>query len=268
MAIKRLWGGILCALLFFLLGCLFVDRAGLQTDEALFSAPLFRDWKFFSILLGRWKIPVMNMSYIGALKTWIYAPILLLGHPSPASIRLPVVALGAVIILLYWLLLNRVHGRHAAWAGCLLLASDTSFLLTTTYDWGPVVLQHLLLIAAMLFAVRWFQNGAEWNLGIAAFCCGLAFWDKAIFVWVFSGILVWLLMFLPAILRRLTWRAAGLAVAGLCIGALPLIVYNLLSDPKFSTIRSNSHFRFEDYQRKIFILRGAWSGWGMMGYVV
>jgi 4-amino-4-deoxy-L-arabinose transferase-like glycosyltransferase len=268
MAIKRLWGGIFCALLFFLLGCLFMDRAGLQTDEALFAAPLFRDWKFFSILLGRWKIPVMNMSYIGALKTWIYAPILLLGHPSPVSIRLPVVALGAVVIALFWLLLDRVHGRRAAWVGCLLLATDTSFLLTTTYDWGPVVLQHLLLIAAMLFAVRWFQKGAEWNLSIAAFCCGLAFWDKAIFIWVVSGVLLGLLIFLSTILRRLTWRAVGLALAGLFVGALPLIVYNLSSDPKFSTIRSNSHFRFEDYRRKIFILRGAWNGWGMLGYVV
>ncbi len=268
MAIKCMWGGIVCALLFFLLGCLFVDRAGLQTDEALFAAPLFRDWKFFSILLGRWKIPVMNMSYIGALKTWIYAPILLLSRPSPVSIRLPAVVLGAVVIVLFWLLLERVHGRRVAWVGCLLLATDTSFVLTTTYDWGPVVLQHLLLIAAMLFAVRWFQNGAEWNVGIAAFCCGLAFWDKAIFVWVFSGILVGLLIFLPAILRRITWRAAGLAVAGLCVGAFPLIVYNLKSDPKFATIRSNSHFRFEDYRRKIFNLRGAWNGWGMLGYVV
>ncbi len=268
MAITRQWGGIFCAILFFLLGCLFVDRAGLQTDEALFAAPLFRDWKFFSIPFAHHNILVMNMSYIGALKTWIYAPILLLGHPSPVSIRLPVVVLGAAAIVLFWILLDRVQGRRAAWVGCLLLATDTSFLLTTTYDWGPVVLQHLLLVAAMLFAVRWFQNEPDWNLALAAFFCGVACWDKAIFVWVFSGILAGVLIWLPAILRRFTWRAAGLAMAGICIGALPLILYNFSTDPKFQTIRSNSHFRFEDYRRKIFILRGAWIGWGLMGYVV
>ena len=139
------------------------------------------------------------MSYNGALKTWIFAPVLLFSRPTAALIRVPAIVVGGVTIVLFGMLLDRVHGRRAAWTGSILLATDTLFLLTTTYDWGPVALQHLLLVAVMFFAVRWFQDGREGSLAAAAFCCGLAFWDKAVFVWIFSGMLAGLLLFVSAI---------------------------------------------------------------------
>ena len=61
----------LCATLFTALGLLFVNYAGLQTDEALFAATIFRgDGGIFSIAIGKHHIPVMFLSYLGALKTW------------------------------------------------------------------------------------------------------------------------------------------------------------------------------------------------------
>ena len=160
-------GGMVCAVLFLLVGLIFVGYAGIQSDEAVFAAPLFRAWRFWGIPIGRHVVPVMNASYYGALKTWLDAPILLTFRPSAWGIRLPAILAGAITILIFWETLLRVHSRRAAWAGCLLLATDTSYLLTTTYDWGPVALQHLMLAGAMLFGVRWYQTGRSRALALA-----------------------------------------------------------------------------------------------------
>src|SRR5580658_3688424 len=185
---RRLSGGAVGAILFLLLGLCFVPRAGIATDEAALECPQFRAWRFFSVPLFHRNVPVMELTYIGQLKTWLYGPIFLVWNPSAAVIRVPAILMGALTVLLFGALLERVHGRRAAWVGSILLATDTSFLLTTVHDWGPVVLQHLLLVAAMLLAVRWFQTSGTAALAGAAFCCGLAFWDKAVFIWVLSGL--------------------------------------------------------------------------------
>src|SRR5262249_13716642 len=38
-----------CCLSFVVLGCLFLNYAGLQQDEVLFAGPLCRSWRFFAI---------------------------------------------------------------------------------------------------------------------------------------------------------------------------------------------------------------------------
>jgi 4-amino-4-deoxy-L-arabinose transferase-like glycosyltransferase len=208
----------------------------------------------------------MHMPYIGALKTWLYAPILAVLPPAPMVLRLPAVLMGSATILLFWKLLNRLHGRRAAWAGCVLLTTDTIFLLTTTFDWGPVALQHLLLVAAMLFAVLWYQAGGTWPLPAAAFCCGLGLWDKAVFVWIFCGILAGLLLFARRILRRLRWQDAALAAGALCLGALPLVVYNVAGTPKLATFRSAAHFEPREFQIRLGVLRATWNGSGLISF--
>lgn len=264
-------GGIVCALFFFLLSLPFIGYAGIQSDEALFAAPLFRAWRFFAIPIGRHQVPMMNMSYNGTLKTWLYAAIVFISHPTAMWIRVPAILVGTVTILIFWALLLRVHSRRAGWAGCILLATDTSFLLTTTYDWGPVAIQHLMLVAAMFFAVRWYQTASSRSLPVAGFCCGLALWDKAVFIWVFTGMLVGLLVFRDDIRRLLTWRQTAIVACALCVGALPLIVYNLAADQKFATIRSNaqagSNFTWEKARADLDVLRSTWNGSALFGYL-
>jgi hypothetical protein len=268
----KLNGGVTGAIAFLLLGLSFVGYAGIQTDEALFAAPLFRAWRYFPIRLFHHQVPVMELSYLGALKTWLYAPIFSIWNPSAAAIRVPAILMGALTVLLFGALLERVHGRRAAWVGGILLATDTTFLLTTVHDWGPVVLQHLLLVAAMLLAVRWFQTSSTAALAGAAFCCGLAFWDKAVFIWVFTGLAAGCLVFARDIRRRLTWRSALVAMAALGVGALPLIVYNLTGAEKFATVRSNLN-RGNGLSRvwlvyKLHEMESAWDGSSLFGYLV
>src|SRR5450755_3902650 len=124
---------------FLMAGCVLLPYAGIQNDEALVAGPIFgpvaRD---FRIRIFHRDIPLMAMDYVGALKSWLYWPIFRLTQPSPTSLRLPVLLIGALTIWLFYRLLEKIAGPRAAVTGCLLLATDTTFLLTTEFDWGPV----------------------------------------------------------------------------------------------------------------------------------
>ncbi|HXB71841.1 MAG TPA: hypothetical protein VNY05_26625 [Candidatus Acidoferrales bacterium] len=47
------------------------------------------------------------------------------------------------------LLLDRIFGRRAAIIGSFLLATDATFLIATTYDFGPIVFLHCFLLAGI-----------------------------------------------------------------------------------------------------------------------
>lgn len=269
MAIKRLFsGGVLCALFFLALGSMFVGRTGIEEDEAIFASPLFRDWCFFAIPLKHGRIPIMHMSYVGALKTWLYTPIAMVWAPSAAMLRVPALVLGTLTIFLFWKLLDAAYGRRAAWTGCVLLSTDTIFMLTSVFDWGPVAIQHLLLAAVLLCGFRWSQKGGNAWLFAAALCSGLAFWDKAVFVWMFTGLAAGCLVFWRLIFQRFTRARVAIVVAGLCLGALPLIVYNFSADPRFATIRSNAKLTPHAFRRPMEELRMTWNGSGLFGFMV
>lgn len=260
---------LLCAALFTVLGLLFVNYAGLQTDEALYAASIFRgDRGSFGFQIAKHPIPLMFFSYLGALKTWIWAPIFKLKFASHLLVRIPALLLAAFTILLSWRLLERIHSRRAAWVGSLLLATDTMYLLTSVFDWGPVVLQHLLMVAAMLLAVRWYQQDAPGSLAAAAFCCGLAMWDKALFLWILGGFILAALLFARALAKKASWRATRLAAAGLVLGALPLIAFNLAPKTRFATLRNNSTFNTNELSSKAALLRVSLSGSLLFGYLV
>ncbi len=100
----------------------------------------------------------MLMSYLGCLKTLIYVPIFKLFGNGPYTVREPALIFGAASVWLFFLLLRRIAGNRAGLVGCWLLATDSLYLLTTCYDWGPVALQHLLIVAGALLLIRFYQT--------------------------------------------------------------------------------------------------------------
>src|SRR6476646_8585452 len=130
---------------FMLAGFFFIPHAGIQNDEALFASGIYQQIGISqTVKIFGHRVPLMLISYLGALKSWIYAPIFRFWKPSAASVRVPVILAAGLTIWLFWSLLRRIAGYRAAALGCALLASDTLFLITSCFDWGPVVLQHLL----------------------------------------------------------------------------------------------------------------------------
>jgi len=210
----------------------------------------------------------MLLSYLGALKSWIYFPILTSIRPSYLTIRLPVLLLGTLTIWLFTWFLERAHGRKVAWVGGVLLATDTVYLLTTCFDWGPVALQHVLGLAGMALLLKFASTGKRSTLFWGFFWFGLALWDKALFIWLFSGLGVAAVAVFPRELwARCTPRNLGLAAAGLLVGALPLVAYNAASN--FETFHSNSSFLLSQFPSRIHALRITWDGeilWDYMAH--
>jgi len=259
---------LLLCLGFVLQGFVLIPYVGVQNDEALFTAALYEPvWiEYKESILGR-TVPLMLMSYLGTLKAWLYAPVFALWPPSVFSLRVPVVVIGAVTIWLFFLLLRDISGRRAALAGAALLAFDTTFLLTTTFDWGPVALQHLLLIGGVLLLVRFHRSGKLVCLGAAFLCFGLGMWDKAIFVWMLGGLGVGALVVFPrAVFSRLTWRNLAVAVLCFLIGSAPLIAYN--ANHQLKTFRGNARYSTAELDKKLHLVRLCLEGSSLLGYVV
>ena len=239
---------------------------GPQTDEALFASLIYepRNLENF-VQIFKHRIPLMVMSYLGALKALLYAPWFSIWPPSPVSLRLPVVLAGATSVGLFVILLRETLGRRAAWIGGLLLATDTSFLLLTTFDWGPVALQHLLLLAGLTLLLRFYRTGSRRQLAAAFFLFGLAFWDKAIFVWMFTGIAVAsLIVFQRELARVADRRNVAVALLALAAGAAPLIVYNFRHHGP--TLR-NARYSTYDLAGKLRMVRSTLEGSALFGYL-
>ena len=265
----RRWPAAILPLLFFCLGLAFLPLVGIQADEVFFATAVFHlpSAAAFDAHLFHQQVPLMLLSYLGALKSWIYFPILTRIHPSYLTIRLPVLLIGTLTIWLFIWFLERAHGRTVAWVGGVLLVTDTVYLLTTCFDWGPVALQHLLALAGMALLLKFVSTGQPSMLFWGFFWFGLAFWDKALFVWLFTGLAMAAVVVFPRELwSRCNPKNLGLAAAGLIVGALPLVVYNLATN--FETFRSNSSFLLSQFPSRLHALRVTLDGEILWDYMV
>src|SRR5260370_504893 len=90
---------LFASLSFVLMGLAFVPKAGIQNDEALFASGIYEMAGIADVItIFHHRIPFMIMSYVGGLKSWIYAPIFRFWHPSAASTRVPVILMGGLTI--------------------------------------------------------------------------------------------------------------------------------------------------------------------------
>jgi len=259
--------GLAACGLFILLGILVLPYPGIQADEALFTAPIFPHINnHLRLPLLPHHVPLMVMTYVGSLKTLLYWPIFRIFGASPWTLRLPVVLLGAISIFVFFRLANASGGARAAAMGVFLLATDPVFLLTDTFDWGPVALEHVFLVTGCWFVYRFGSDARIWNLAAGFFCWGLALWNKAIFIWALSGIVVGgVLVFWPEIKRCWSPRMIRFAAAAFLCGALPLVVYNLTH--RNVTVTENAHLDPRSVPGKWIQVELAANGSSLFGYM-
>ena len=167
------------AVFFLFSGMAFIGSLGIEADEALPAGPLYqpKSW-YYAWHLGHARIPLMHMSYLGTLKTWIWRPIFHWWGTGVWPLRFPALLAGAASIWIFYRFLRATVGTRAAVIGCAILAADSQYLLTTVFDWGPVVLQHLLIGAGLLLLVKFHRSRNALWLAAGCFLFGLALWDK------------------------------------------------------------------------------------------
>lgn len=251
----------LAALLFALLSLAILPYPGLQDDEISF-APLIDQpaLAWFSISAFGARIPVMIMSYSGTLKTWLYAGLFELFEPSRWSVRVPMVLVGIATIWLTWLWTRRIAGTRAAVFTVALLATDSIFILTNTFDWGPVAFQHLFLMGGLLAVQIWLTDDSKKRmLALGFFLWGFGLWDKALLIWPLIGLTVAAVIVYPRqLLLRLRKVPLAIAAAAFLLGALPLIVYNVAKPG--STASENTKLSLNSIPGKVHELRTALDG--------
>lgn len=261
--------------LFITLGVLFIPLAGIQTDEAIFTGPIYEHFSppFFSRILHL-QVPAMLMSYLGTLKTILYYPIFKIWGANVWSLRLPMLLLGAITIFIFYRLARTLVSPWAALLGAFLLATDPVVFMTSTFDWGPVAIEHLLLVTACLCMCRFGseetggipKKDAERWLAAACFCLGLALWNKAIFAWALAGLVAASVATLWAPLCRIiTLRKIAIAGGALVLGAAPLIIYNLRHPG--ATVQQNAQLLPSEVSRKWPQVKLALQGSSLFGYI-
>ena len=250
---KSHYHALLACLFFFFAGRALLPHLGIQNDEALFAAAVFDPRSGYVIKTGHSRLPIMLMSYLGALKSWIYAPIFHVFGTGISAVRDPMLLAGVASVWLFYLLMLRVAGRRAAVIGCGLLAVDSLYLITVCFDWGPVALQHLLLMSGLLLLMKFHQKPTGPALAGGWFLLGLGMWDKALAIWMLSGIgIAGILTFPRQILAAINLRRVAISALAFSLGALPLIIYNYKQD--LATFRGNVSYETRDIPNKARLL--------------
>ncbi len=206
---------------------LFLTGPGIEEDEALFvgpfvdKAPALYEWH-----LGHFRIPVMTMDYIGALKSWLYWPIFRLWSPNVWSMRLPVCLLSVITLLVFADVVRRAAGSRVALAAAVFLATDAVFVLINVFDM-TVCLLLLATVAFLNLLQRYETTGKRRFLATAFFVVGLALWYKAVFIFPLVAMLLGLAVAYPRqSWRSVTLRNLALAAVTIAVGAAPLIAFN------------------------------------------
>ena len=253
---------------FFLLsGLAFIGSLGIEADEALPAGPLYQPkYWYYAWHFGHARVPLMHMSYLGTLKTWIWRPIFQWWGTGVWPLRFPALLAGAASIWIFYRFLRATVGTRAAVIGCAILAADSQYLLTTVFDWGPVVLQHLLIGAGLLLLVKFHRSRNALWLAAGCFLFGLALWDKMLAMWMLSGLAMGALATVPRqILAAWSWRRLAIAALAFLAGALPVALSGI--HDRFAALRENAGRTVNEVPGKIAMLERTITGEGLFGYM-
>jgi hypothetical protein len=168
---------------YFFLATARLDMPGLYYDECIFvNAAIGGTSGAFihKVVLG---VPVMIMSYIGALKSFLYYPVFYYFGVSPITIRLPIIIFSSATIVFSFLLGNRLFGRFGALLLAGLLATDPAFVYNIRLDFGPVALMLLFKMAGLYFFFEYLATRRTRFVCLLALSLLLGFYDKLNFIW-------------------------------------------------------------------------------------
>ena len=166
-----------------------IPQFGSQHDEILFTKPVFDStMSHATLVVFQNPLPLMMMSYLGALKVYVYKVIFSIFPPSLWSLRLPtlVALLGATLLIRSALI--RIGMPVAATAFFVLFLASPVILVTGVFDWGPVCLQLLFFGSITYFLARAsIDHRLKW-FGLAGLFFGLGVWDKLTFLLCFAPV--------------------------------------------------------------------------------
>jgi 4-amino-4-deoxy-L-arabinose transferase-like glycosyltransferase len=252
----------LACLAFFFISIYQLDLPGLYNDEAFDVIPAMQVVLSHPVELQRGAgidilgvtLPLMSSSdYQGITSTYLAIPFFAIGGVNVYSLRLMTVAVGLVAIVLAYFLARTWFGRPVARLTVLMLGVAPSWIFWSRL--GVYVVNEVVPITtgALLAFTHWVRHRPVGTrnapLYTGMFLLGLGLTTKLLFLWVIIAVVV-----CGAILygrrafdsRRellqhpLRWlRIGALSVAAFCLGALPFLLYNLMTRGTWLLIRGS-----------------------------
>jgi len=230
---SALFIGLIAAAAYLAISSVNLTAQGLYYDE-LFQVPASFAYKkiipqmFFALSFHG--IPLLNTPYVGAIKSGFYGLYLQFSDScfSIVSWRLLGILFVSMGIFFFCVLTNRRLSLKGLFLFLLLFMTDTTIILATRYDWGPVA---LALTFRMLFISLWIYGEQEnkppliSNTFFLGVLVGISVYEK-----LSSAILILpLILILVLSKNRRSFRHCFVCLGGMFVGAIPLIAANLIS---------------------------------------
>lgn len=175
--------------------------------------------------------------YMGALESYLAAPLFALGGSGLLALRLPNLLLYAVFLALMWQLTRRLYRPWFATAivGLLALGSDrivkNQLIAGGGYpEMNPAGAVLLLLAVTLGLGTVRRRAPAFAGFGLVA---GLTLWDDWL---VLPYVAAAGLLLLVVNRRELAGRSGAALVAGLAVGLLPIVAHNLTAAPEHRSL--------------------------------
>ena len=207
-----------------------IAEPGVEYDELLFvNAALGNmDGSFveYSVRILGHVVPLMCMSYIGAVKSMLYAPIFGVFGTNVVTIRLPVILIGAIVIVLTYVTTNALFNRKIALITTALTAIDPTVIFQIKADWGPAAIMMLCKLGSLGCLLLFVRTRRLLLLASGALALGIGLYDKADFVWYIIALIGAALMVYRSTMR-ISLRESAVASGFFLLGCGPLLLYNL-----------------------------------------
>ena len=196
-----------------------IGHPGLQQDETLFVNAATLRLPGVYLLHSFHGLPLMVFPYIGALKSWIYAPVFSVFGTTAASIRVPAVLIVCLGLVLAYRAVSDVAGRATAVLAFVWLCFDNSVFWLTRDDVGPSALEFTLKCALIYAAARLLvTRRARWIPAILL-TLALGVFNKLNFIWIVNDAalisVIWAVFAWRP--RHAAWRPFAVWVAGLVV---------------------------------------------------
>jgi len=243
---------VLALTIFFYISVTNINLPGLYYDEAMDVVPTMQvvlgqpveAWTGVSISLGGRTFPVMIMSYLGTVCTYLMLPFFYLLGVNVFSLRLMTIVFGGLTLILYYLFVKDFLNRRVAAITVLLLAVHPSFIFWSRQGIYVTSVMTFMAAGSLFCLLRWHRRKTDWYLYAGTFLLGLGLSAKFLFIWFIIALSAsYYILRFSALPLRASWpdrrtilkilafnmnaKQLVLGLLSFCVGAGGLLWYNL-----------------------------------------
>ncbi len=236
---------------YFAIGLTNLNLPGPQYDEVADAVPAMElihglpNTAFDTVEILGLRLPLVMGHYTGPSSIYVSFAGMSLFGTTVAGLRITQLLLGAITLLLLFVLARTWFDPLTASLSFLLCATAPAFLWWSRSGAHFAAPLLPLALGLLLFLRRWWHTRQPWLLVAAAFVFGLGLTTKLLFAWLLVpiGLTALIVLWLPGIYKTIRSIHVGtllLCAVAFVVGFLPFIIHNLPSGASFRFIAENA----------------------------